>query len=572
MASRADVPAAAIQAVDAPMRKSLGVVTAAFAPGALTRDDSGDRAAAGYTARFGLSDLGAWSYSGRLTLIKSTQQDAAGQRIWQVQFSPAAIQPRLAAGRTLERTRIQPARGRLLDDDGIPLRGADSDLDSNLLGVVGPLTAEQAKAAGPPFEAGDISGQTGIERVYNAQLAGRPGGNVVLMRGAIKLATLFQVPAVAGRDVKTTIDLRIQRAGESALASQSLPAALVAIDTRTGGVTGIVNHPPAGFGRAIRARYPPGSTFKVVTATAALLAGKTETSTVNCPKTLDVSGFTIKNAEGEAFGQITFKQALALSCNTAFVNLRQSITESDMEKAAQLYGFNGSDPLPITSFGGSYPKPTGPVDEATSAFGQAAVEASPLQMASVVAAVAAGKWRQPFVAGRPKVTHTIPANVDGQLKDMLRAVVTEGTAQPVGFPGVVYGKTRHRRVRHRAQPARARLVHRLARLGRLRGHRRRRRVRCVGGRAHRVELSALAGAQLTGCGATSLIAMQQQAHRRVAQPLCHPVAGRGRQRAAGVEDRGDDGRSTGSSPAPSRTADPGDRLDACRLCLGPRVR
>jgi cell division protein FtsI/penicillin-binding protein 2 len=162
---------------------------------------------------------------------------------------------------------------------------------------------------------------------------------------------------------------------------------------------------------------------------------------VNCPKTLNVSGFTVKNAEDEAYGPIDIKQALAVSCNTAFVNIRESITEADMVRAAQLYGFNGPAPLPIQSFGGSYPKPTGPVDVATSAFGQAAVEASPLQMASVAAAVAAGEWRQPFVVGRSNVSHPIPANVDTQLKDMMRAVVTSGTAAPVPFPGVVYGKT-----------------------------------------------------------------------------------------------------------------------------------
>jgi hypothetical protein len=441
MAARANASAAAISAVDAPMRKSLGVTTARFTPGALTRDKSGDRGTAPYTAQLGLSDLGTWTYSGTLTLVKSTVKDPDGHLLWQVQFSSAAIMPRLAPGRTLERTRVAAQRGQLLDADGIPLRGADTDLDSNLLGTVGPLTAEQAKELGPPFRAGDVAGQTGIERVYNPQLAGRPGGDIVLMKGSTKLATLFQFPAIPGHDVKTTIDLQIQRAGEAALAGQGLPAALVAIDTRTGGVTGIVNHPAGGYGRAIRGKYPPGSTFKVVTATAALLAGQTENTPVNCPKTLNVSGFTIKNAEDEAYGPINLKQALAVSCNTAFVNIRESITEADMERAAQLYGFNAPAPLPIQSFGGSYPKPSGPVDVATSAFGQAAVEASPLQMASVAAAVASGTWRQPFVAGRTSVTHPIPANVDAQLKDMMRAVVTSGTAAPVTFPGLVYGKT-----------------------------------------------------------------------------------------------------------------------------------
>ncbi len=70
-----------------------------------------------------------------------------------------------------------------------------------------------------------------------------------------------------------------------------------------------------------------------------------------------------------------------------------------MRRAATLYGFDGRPPLPILSAGGNYPSPSGPVDEAASAFGQAAVVASPLQMASVAAAVASGTWHQPFVSG-----------------------------------------------------------------------------------------------------------------------------------------------------------------------------
>jgi cell division protein FtsI/penicillin-binding protein 2 len=64
-------------------------------------------------------------------------------------------------------------------------------------------------------------------------------------------------------------------------------------------------------------------------------------------------------------------------------------------------------------------------------------------MASVAAAVAAGKWRKPFLVGRTSVTHDIPPTVDAQLKDMMRAVITDpsGTAFGVPFPGVVYGKT-----------------------------------------------------------------------------------------------------------------------------------
>jgi hypothetical protein len=445
MAAHADSSATTIRAIDAPIRHNLVVSVAKFTPGPVTRDEkTGDVATAPFTAQLTLAGLGQWQYADSLTLTKTkAPKGSKVSYIWRVHFTPAAIQPRLTAGTTLLRTHLAPTRGRLLDDTGIPLRGEDGELDSNLLGTVGPMTAAEVKTAGPQFTTADLAGQTGIERVYNQQLAGNPGGSVYLIKGATRLASLIDFPATPGRDVKTTIDLKTQRAGEAAMAGEGLPASLVTIDTRTGAVTGIVNNPIGGYGRAIRGPYPPGSTFKVITATAGLLAGKTETTPLNCPPSITDSGFTFKNAHSEGYGEIDLRKAFAVSCNTAFVNLRFSITEADMKKAALLFGFDGSQPLPLTSFGGSYPPPTGIVDEGTSAFGQGAVLASPLQMATVAAAVASGAWRKPFVVGQTTVTHPIPANVDAALKDMMRAVLTDpqGTAAGVAFPGIVYGKT-----------------------------------------------------------------------------------------------------------------------------------
>jgi hypothetical protein len=438
MAAHANVPAATIAAVDGPMRRNLVVAASTFTPGLVTRDKAGDRGTAPYSASLTLTGFGPFTYDGSLTLLKTKENK---KDVWRVQFTPAAIEPSLATGRVLERTHTTPARGKLLDASGLALAGSDSDIDSNVLGTVGPLTAAQAKAAGPGFAAGDIAGQTGLERVYNTQLTGKPGGSVVVMQGAIKLATLKTYPPVAGQDVTTTLDLRVQRAGETALAPVGLPAAIVAIDTRTGGVLAAVNHPLGGFARAIRGQYPPGSTFKVVTTTAALLAGRTENTPLNCPPTVTVDDYVFKNAMNESFGPINLAKAFAVSCNTAFVNLRESLTEADMKKAAALYGFDGTQPLPIQSYGGSYPQPPNDVVAAAAAFGQGQVQTSPLQMATVAAAVASSKWRKPFFVGQTTETHPIPPLVDLAMQQMMRQVVTAGTADVVSFPGLVYGKT-----------------------------------------------------------------------------------------------------------------------------------
>ena len=118
-----------------------------------------------------------------------------------------------------------------------------------------------------------------------------------------------------------------------------------------------VNHPLGGLRPGDPRPVPAGSTFKVVTTTAALLAGKTESTVLDCPPIVNIEGQIFKNSMNESFGQINLRKAFAVSCNTAFINLRESITEADMKRAATLYGFDGSQPLPIKSFGGSYPTP-----------------------------------------------------------------------------------------------------------------------------------------------------------------------------------------------------------------------
>lgn len=425
--------AGVIPAIDA-LRKDLDVRSASYVPGALTVH--GSRGAAPYTATLVMQGLGTYSYSGTLALQKSGG-------VWKVVPDLASVHPALQPGTHLTRVRELGTRGQLLDSDGHALRGEDSELDSNLLGSVGPLTtAAQAAAIGPQFQVGDEAGLSGLERVYNKQLAGQPGGSVVVADAHGKtVQVLKRFAARNGTNVQTTINMTVQRAGESALAGLTKPAALVAIDTRTGAMTAEVNQPLGGYSRSLRGVYPPGSTFKVITATAGLLAGKTPQTVLQCPQSQLVDGRTFGNAEHEAFGPISFQTAFEKSCNTAFVNLAVSLPQSVLNQAAQLYGFDGSEPLPIKSTGGSYPTPTDEAEKAAQAFGQGRDTASPLQMASVAAAVASGTWRQPFVVGSTKVSHVLPANVASTLRTFMAGVVERGTAAGTGLPAGTAGKT-----------------------------------------------------------------------------------------------------------------------------------
>lgn len=432
MAAHANVPEATLRFVLEPIRSNLEVERQRYRAGELVRTD--DTATVPFDADLTLAGVGGYRYASDLRL------DRGADEVWRVAFVPTAVHPELTPGATLARESVVGKRGRLLDRNGAVLRGADTDLDSNLLGEIGTFDAEQAKAAGAGFEAGDRGGVSGLERAYNAPLAGKPGADIVVRAQGSEDRSVQSYPATDGKDVRTTLDLRYQEAGRAGLAGLGTTAALVAIDAKTGGVLSVVNYPAGGASTAIRGQYPPGSTFKIVTTVAALLKGYDENTPLNCPATTFAGGRSFKNAEDEAFGPINLFQAFYHSCNTAFVNLREQLTDADMVKAANLLGFDGKQPLPIESFGGTFPTGDG-VDPYAAAFGQDVVEASPMQMASVAAAMAGGTWHRPYVVGPSKDSNELPPNVISQMQGMMRAVVTRGTAESVYFPGEVAGKT-----------------------------------------------------------------------------------------------------------------------------------
>src|SRR5207244_1978247 len=216
-------------------------------------------------------------------------------------------------------------------------------------------------------------------------------------------------------------------------------AALVAIDAPSGEGRAVVSRPAGGFPRAIQGRYPPGSTFKIVTSTAALASGESPDASVSCPPEVVVGGRRFVNAEGEAFGPIPFRTAFYRSCNTAFINVASGLPAGALSAAAATFGFGGYD-LPVPAFTGRFPPPKDAVERAASAIGQARVEASPLHMASVAAAVSSGTWKAPRLVRSAPPGPEKPVPVAPTLRELMRLVVTSGTGTAANVAGApVFG-------------------------------------------------------------------------------------------------------------------------------------
>jgi cell division protein FtsI/penicillin-binding protein 2 len=348
---------------------------------------------------------------------------------------------------------VWPARAPVLAADGTALSSpqaiAQSGSLSLLTGDVVAATAAQAKALGAPYQAGDLIGQGGIEQAYQDQLAGRPSLTIRVEGPGNRLdATATRFAASAGTPVRTSIDMRTQLAASAAVrsAATTKPVDVVAIQPSTGRVLAVVER-PGGFDRALQGEFPPGSTFKVVTASALAKSGMRPSSTAPCPSKVTIGGRAFHNFNFEQLGTTSLQTAFAVSCNTTFAMLAtQRLGGSSLASTAATLGFNAKPALGIPATLGQFTTPSQPVDLAADAFGQGTDLVNPLSQATVAAAIEDGTWRPPLLVIGPAPQQTTtprtlsPAILD-TLRPMMRAVVTSGTAAGVGFPAGVYGKT-----------------------------------------------------------------------------------------------------------------------------------
>jgi penicillin-binding protein A len=375
-----------------------------------------------------------------------------------VAWDPSLVFPGLDRGEHLESHVELAPRAPILAVDGTPLaRGPagarEHPLGSaaiDVTGEVGTATTELLPALARQGFAPDTPiGVSGLERAFNARLAGKPGGSLLAVAGSGGSARVLATSQPSrGVPLKTTINPKLQVSAVSALAGRA--GGIAVLDARNGNVRALA-------GQAFSAPQPPGSTFKMITTVAALQRGVVSLGEeFPILKGVDVGGRFISNANGEYCGG-TFRQAFAESCNADFVPLGPKIGNDALVSTAERFGFNSPPTLYaprivrlVNPPESSIPTEIGDeLDLGVSAIGQGEVLATPLEMASVAQTIGAGGVREPtsIVANRGLRPHARPVRamsrkIAAELTELMVGVVTSGTGTAGAIPQAqVAGKT-----------------------------------------------------------------------------------------------------------------------------------
>ena len=401
-----------------------------------------------------------------------------------------ALRPRLSV---IEGVQLQAQR----------VRSYPTGLASQLIGYLGEASdADAPKLAARGYAAGDLIGKTGLEQQLDDVLGGSYGWRLSIVDPDERpVELLAETPAIAGQDAVLALDPALQAAAEKALGDQK--GAIVAEDPWTGEVLVLASRPTydlnlfvSGDSAAIAAlnadpkkpllsratfgQYPTGSSFKPVTAAAALKNGVYHAGDrIDCPAAWSGYGVVQLNHETGNLGLIDMRTALARSCNTFFYELgkRLNDTKSDLlPNEALSFGLGkatdidfvleaeGIVPSPAwkqATFSSPQDKIWNPGDSTNLAIGQGYLLATPLQMANYTAALAndgivwkprmvlelrtrEGATVKKFDATRLGVANTTPTDLS-LIRDGMRAVVSDpnGTVyfKFLGFPTAVAGKS-----------------------------------------------------------------------------------------------------------------------------------
>ncbi|KAA8959866.1 penicillin-binding transpeptidase domain-containing protein [Mycobacterium sp.] len=464
---------------------------------------TGDTGSVGYRYTWHLPKDRTWSYEGQLKMARD-------EGSWQVRWTTTGLHPRLGERQTFA-LRADPPRRAAVNEVGgtdvlapgylyhyrLDARRAGEQLVTTARAVVDALRpfddtldpqrlAEQASSAAAPLDlitlraddnnqiAPTIGGLPGVVITPQAELLptddrfaptllsevkkavaddleGQAGWRVVSVnQNGVDVAVLHEVEPSPAPSISISLDRAVQDAAQRAVDSQPGKAMIVAIRPSTGEILAVAQNSAADADGPVATTglYPPGSTFKMITAGAAIERDMATPNTLlNCPSEIAIGQRTIPNYGGFDLGVVPMARAFASSCNTTFAELASRMPPRGLTQAATRYGLGLDYQVDgLTTVTGSVPPTVDQTERTEDGFGQGKVLASPFGIALVAATVAAGKTPVPtLIEGRPTTVtgdaEPISAKVIDGLRPMMRLTVTNGTAKDIADCGEVFGKT-----------------------------------------------------------------------------------------------------------------------------------
>jgi len=364
----------------------------------------------------------AWTYDSSLKVVRGT-----GNKVV-VKWAPTVVNPHLAQGDTIVTGRAKSPEVEIVDRNDKVMTAAQYPSLAGIIRYLGTTYASTLKHPGTP----------GIETYIEDG-------------GGTQTETLKVLRKGTSAKLRTTLDAGAQAAAEKAVKTQP-SSGVTALDTRTGGVLAVAFNPASGENIAFNSPEAPGSTFKIVTATALLMKpGITPQSRSQC-----VSGFNVQG--GKHYTNVTRDNPsatldwdFAQSCNTGFIRLSDKLDTGTLGQVGKdYYGLGKTWWIGTPTADGQIPGGTG--DEMTSEMiGQGQVLMTTLNMASVSATVRDGQFHQPSILQDSSVipkrttihTQQLPYSVRNGLMQMMHDTVTTGTAYTDmhNFGGTVGAKT-----------------------------------------------------------------------------------------------------------------------------------
>jgi Penicillin binding protein transpeptidase domain/NTF2-like N-terminal transpeptidase domain len=333
----------------------------------------------------------------------------------------------------------------------ITLRQSDHD---RVAGAIGALPGVVVTPQAELLPTDDSFAPEIVNQVKSAvvdELDGQAGWRVVTVnQNGVDVDVLSEVPGAPAPSVSISLDRAVQNAAQGAVNTTGKKAMIVVIKPSTGEILAVAQNAAADSEGPIATTglYPPGSTFKIITAGAAIDRDMATPNTLlGCPGTIDIGQRTIPNYGGFDLGTVPMSRAFANSCNTTFAELASRMAPRSLTMAAAQYGIGPDYQIEgINTVSGSVPPTVNLAERTEDGFGQGKVLVSPFGMALAAATVAAGKTPVPqLIEGRPAIvngdrTPITPKMLDA-LRPMMRLVVTNGTAKDLDGSGDVHGKT-----------------------------------------------------------------------------------------------------------------------------------